>query len=246
MKKLAIATLIASTFASTAFASEQLVTEKVAAPVFDTTVSLEVEDVNKDVFILEIEDIALADNLNLDIEAQRGDATQMEAGVDYTLPEFVPNLTTVAGVAINSAFPGVVLELDGTYTIAPKLAAFTEMEYAVVTDGGRDAAYAELGVAYAATPDLSLATSYTIGKEIGFDAGIAKNNKFEVGAAYKVDEKLTAEIEHTFDLENDNNQYNTEVVANYAVTQRSYVEATYTMNDDTDLDAFGVEVGYKF
>lgn len=225
MKKLAIATLIASTFAASAMA---------------TQVTVEAEDVSKSELELTLENVALpVAGLDLDLEVMRGDATDMTVGLDYKIEHGVANLATFSGVEIGSGDEDLLVELDNFYSVNDKLTAKVELEYEVV-DGASETNNGEyeVGGSYQLFDSVLVGTSYS-GQYAGKDV-----SELETFVTARLDEKVSVGVEHTTDFDGDTDS--TEFVANYDFNQNVFAEATYTFEENSDDNALGLLVGYKF
>lgn len=177
MKKLAIATLIASTFAASAFATE---------------VSVEVVDLSNDSVTLSAEDIALpVTGFDLDISTTQGDEDTLTVGTDYAAPVisgFAPYASvdyTLSDASANSDH--VDAEIGSEYALG-----VMTLDASYGTElSGRDAEFLQASVAYQIDTQLSTEVEYVRDLE-------ADSNATKVKATYDFTPAVYAEVGYTF------------------------------------------------
>lgn len=226
MKKIAIATLIASAFATSAMATE---------------VSVEFADVTSSVATIALEDVVLpVAGLDLDIETTRGNANSaddsMLLGLDYVVKTPF-DVATVAGVELNSENNDLLVELDNTYTTVA-FTNFVELDYTFVD--GKDKGSYEIGTDY----KYSATTTFGVQYENGFTTEGKTGGVGEVSVTQQLDAKMFVEVTqaHNFNTSYDT----TEVEVTYNFSPAVYAEATYTFHEVDADNVAGIKVGYKF
>lgn len=184
MKKLAIATLIASAFATSAFATE---------------VSIEAADLSDDSVTLSAEDIVLpVKGFDLDMSTTQGDEDTLTVGVDYTAPvfhQFTPYASvdyTLSDAAIDSDHTDV--EVGSEYAIG---AMTLDASYGTEVSG-RDAEFLQTSVAYQIDAKLSSELEYV--RDLENDSNATK-----VKATYDFTPAVYAEVAYTFADESKDN-----------------------------------------
>lgn len=202
--------------------------------------NVEVEDLSDPTYNVEVNDVVMPlKGLDMDVELTRADEVETTVGLDYVVDlsdeTGVKPFDLALGAEFESGNKDTTFEADVSKTYGD-FKPYIELDYTLVDSGKNNGDYI-VGTKYTGITDVTLGAEYN-GEYAGTDV-----DEFELSASYKLDDRMTASIEHTMDRNTRTDS--TEVAGKYAFNANLYTVATYTFEETKD-DTFGLEVGYKF